>query len=114
MPFCPFCRAEYSEGVRLCADCYVELVSELPPDQSEPTPTRVKDVPVATFPSEPEAEMWAGLLRGQGIPTVVVSLGPGAGAWGNSVFVPQQLRVRARDVPRALDLLPRASHVDHA
>lgn len=112
MPFCPFCRAEYREGTKLCADCYAELVDVLPPDDSDQPPKRVKDVPVATFPSELEAEMWAGLLRRQGIPTVVVSLGPGAGAWGNSVFVPQQLRVRESDVPRALDLLPRQSHID--
>ncbi len=112
MPFCPFCRAEYRDGVTHCADCYAELVDELPRDEPEPSPGPVKDVPVATFPSELEAEMWAGLLRRQGIPTVVISLGPGAGAWGNSVFVPQQLRVRECDVPRALDLLPRPSHID--
>jgi hypothetical protein len=111
MPFCPLCRAEYREGFTLCADCYVELVDELPPDEEESARQRVKDVPVATFPTQTEAEMWAELLRRDGIPTVLVSLGPGAGAWGNSVFVPHQLRVREADIRRARRLLPRASLV---
>ena len=31
--FCPECRSEYREGFNRCADCDVELVSELPPDE---------------------------------------------------------------------------------
>lgn len=111
MPFCPFCRAEYRAGFTHCADCQVPLVDRLPPLEREPKPAphSVKEVPVATFPSRLEADMWAELLRREGIPSVLVSLGPGAGGWGNSAFVPHQLRVRETDADRARQLLPEES-----
>ncbi len=31
--FCPKCRAEYREGFCVCADCDVDLVDELPPEE---------------------------------------------------------------------------------
>jgi hypothetical protein len=34
MPFCPICRTEYVAGVARCADCGVQLVDELPVEQS--------------------------------------------------------------------------------
>lgn len=32
MPWCPKCKAEYREGMTVCSDCKVDLVSELPDD----------------------------------------------------------------------------------
>lgn len=29
MPWCPVCRNEYREGIKVCADCHVELVDHL-------------------------------------------------------------------------------------
>lgn len=111
MPFCPFCRAEYRQGFTHCVDCRVPLVDPLPPIEPEPPPRPVKEVPVATFASQLEAEMWAELLRQEHIPCVLVSLGPGSGAWGYSVFVPYQLRVRESDVERANRLLPEDARI---
>jgi hypothetical protein len=31
--FCPKCRAEYREGFYVCADCNLELVHDLPPEE---------------------------------------------------------------------------------
>jgi hypothetical protein len=31
--YCPKCRAEYKDNILRCADCDVELVSELPPEE---------------------------------------------------------------------------------
>jgi hypothetical protein len=43
----------------------------------------IHEVVVARLDGQPEAEMWAELLRNEGIPTVVVQLLPGARlAWG--------------------------------
>ena len=106
MPFCPFCRTEYRRGFTHCVDCRVPLVDELPPIETQPPPVSVQDVPIATFGSHAEAEMWAELLRREGIPSVLVPLGPGSGAWGASAFVPYQLRVRADHLERARGLLP--------
>jgi hypothetical protein len=59
----------------------------------------IEEVAVARYDGQPEAEMWAELLRGEGIPTVVIQLLPGARlAWG---MVPCELRVRSTDVARA-------------
>ena len=64
-----------------------------------------EEVRLATYPSWVEASMWAERLRGEGIPSVLVPLGAGAGAWGSSTFLPHELRVRADDAERALALL---------
>ena len=61
------------------------------------------EVVVARYQGQPEAEMWAELLRNEGIPTVVIQLLPGARlAWG---MVPCELRVRSTDLMRARALL---------
>ena len=33
MPWCPICKNEYREGIRLCAECQVELVDHLEEEQ---------------------------------------------------------------------------------
>ena len=63
----------------------------------------IHEVVVARYQGQPEAEMWAELLRGEGIPTVVIQLLPGARlAWG---MVPCELRVRSTDLQRARTVL---------
>ena len=49
--------------------------------------------------------MWAERLEAEEIPTVLVPLGPGAGAWGSSALLPHELRVRAENLERAQQLL---------
>lgn len=36
MPWCPVCKNEYVDGVRICADCKVELVDELEERKEKP------------------------------------------------------------------------------
>jgi hypothetical protein len=63
----------------------------------------IQEVVVARYDGQPEAEMWAELLRNEGIPTVVIQLLPGARlAWG---MVPCELRVRSTDAARARGVL---------
>lgn len=58
---------------------------------------------MARYNGQPEAEMWAELLRNEGIACVVMQLLPGPRlAWG---MVPCELRVRSTDVERARTVL---------
>jgi hypothetical protein len=63
----------------------------------------IQEVVVARYDGQPEAEMWAELLRNEGIPAVVIQLLPGARlAWG---MVPCELRIRSTDLARARSVL---------
>ncbi len=64
-----------------------------------------KEVAIASFPSETEALMWAEVLKGEGIPSVLVPLGPGIGGWGATVWRPFELRVRLSDAARAKSIM---------
>jgi len=83
---------------------------EAPPDSGGEANSRdsrladsIQEVVVARYAGQPEAEMWAELLRNEGIPTAVIQLLPGARlAWG---MVPCELRVRSTDAARARDVL---------
>ena len=106
MPFCPACRTEYQAWARQCADCGARLVDALPPAAPRASVGRpVVEAPVATFRDYAQAAMWAEWLRGEGILSVLVPLGPGAGAWGSSDLLPHELRVAAEDAARARTLL---------
>ncbi|HZS02188.1 MAG TPA: hypothetical protein VFE37_25950 [Chloroflexota bacterium] len=110
MPFCPACRTEYQAGAEQCADCGAALVAALPPAPRRLVGRPVVEVPIATFPDYPRAAMWAEWLRGEGILSVLVPLGPGAGGWGSSALVPHELRVAQEDVDLARTLLRDMGH----
>src|SRR5438105_12104842 len=72
-------------------------------DPQTPFGESIQEVVVARYQGQPEAEMWAELLRNEGIPTAVIQLLPGARpAWG---MVPCELRVRSTDLERARSVL---------
>jgi len=62
MPYCPNCRYEYVEGIEICSDCEVELVSELPPDEIEDM------VPIYIAEDPTEAAILRSILEEAGIP----------------------------------------------
>ncbi len=62
MPYCPECRDEFQDWVKICPDCNVALVDKLPP----PPKRKKEDEPlvhIATAPSEMIAGMWSGILK---------------------------------------------------
>ena len=100
---CPSCRREYPDGVKACEKCGRLLVQSSHLPAARPLGESIHEVTVASYAGQPEAEMWAELLRGEGIPTAVIQLLPGARlAWG---MVPCNLRVRSTDVERARTVL---------
>lgn len=62
--FCPACEAEYVEGVFLCPDCRVTLVTSLPPG---PTTEYVELVTVFTTGNAVVLAMAKSVLEGSGI-----------------------------------------------
>jgi hypothetical protein len=74
MPFCPKCRDEFQDWVKVCPDCGVELVEKL-----EPLPERVRPasppplnlVTVATFSYPAEAYLASAKLESEGIQSTV-------------------------------------------
>ena len=103
MAYCPFCRGVYQVEVQKCPNCQMRLVEGSPPIGEKYQ--SVEETSLDRFNSLIEAEMAADLLRQEGIPSVLVPLGPGAGGWGTSLWSAHELRVRADDVKRAKEIL---------
>jgi hypothetical protein len=100
---CPTCRSKYRAGVKTCEKCGRLLVQTSHLHVARPLADSIHEVTVANYQGQPEAEMWAELLRNEGIPAAVIQLLPGARlAWG---MVPCNLRVRSTDVERARTVL---------
>ncbi len=88
MPFCPKCREEFREGVRVCPDCRVELVAQLAAPQE--TDRAEQAVFVAT--SAPHvAERVERACRGAGIPCIQV----GEEGEARGVLFPLEIASRA-------------------
>ncbi len=64
-----------------------------------------KEVTIATYATETEAEMMAELLRGEGIHVALVPLASGVAALGPTVWRPFALRALSRDAERAKAIL---------
>lgn len=110
--FCPKCRDEFVAGVSVCPDCQISLVETLPaPDEREDGESD-EFVTVATFPNSFEASLARGALEANGLPAFVP--GEGIGAFGyertGAREVWAELRVRACDRDRAVELLKEAGH----
>ncbi|MPZ14706.1 MAG: hypothetical protein GEU73_09850 [Chloroflexi bacterium] len=102
MPFCPRCRVEYRVEVVRCPECGERLVDTPSPRAAEPESRDVREVRLTTFSTVMEAQMWAELLEAEGIPTVLVPLGP---APYLGVGTPHEIRVRSDDLERARRVL---------
>ena len=66
MPYCPKCRDEFQDWVKVCPDCSVDLVDELPALPERET-YQGSLVHIATAPNEAVANMWSGVLEEHGI-----------------------------------------------
>jgi hypothetical protein len=67
MPYCPKCRDEFQEWVKVCPDCNVALVEKLPPLPKKPKEYDAPLTYIATAPNEAVANMWADILKEHGI-----------------------------------------------
>jgi hypothetical protein len=65
----------------------------------------VDEVVVGNYSNQAEAQMWAELLREEGIPCRIARAGVEVAAVGFDAFVPHDLRVFADDAQRARAVL---------
>jgi len=107
--FCPKCRAEYREGISVCATCHVSLVNTLP---DSPEPEGLKIVTVYKTGNPAIIAFIKSLLEGDGIRFFVKGENIqdlyGAGRFGtgfNPIFGPVEIQVDEKDSERATELL---------
>jgi predicted amidophosphoribosyltransferase len=105
MPFCPKCRSEFIEGISVCDDCGVSLVSELAPE-GEMRETADDLVEVWRTQGEINAQLVRSLLEASGISSMLsgetLRLTHGLTIDGLALV---RISVRAEDVARASDTI---------
>lgn len=69
MPYCPKCRSEYLEGIKVCPDCKVSLVNELPEETIELIDWKT----LARVPDELVGDMVKGILENAGFEVILYS-----------------------------------------
>ncbi len=102
--FCPKCKAEYREGFSTCADCDVDLVSELSPEP-EPSVEHIDFVKIKTCSSRHEAELAKGLLSVNGINAFIFADDFGGIQPALSFSTGVQLLIKEDDVEKAKEIL---------
>lgn len=104
MPYCPQCRDEFQDWVKVCPDCKVALVAELPP---QPEHEQIDEplVHVATAPNEVVANMWSGILKEHGIRCVLKGANLRAAMYYFTYNMTCQIHVSASQAERAKEIL---------
>ena len=114
--FCPKCKAEYREGFYRCADCEVDLVPELPPEEEQPLeqPAEYLNlVNIETYYNRHEAELAKGFLSVNGINAVVLGDDGGGVQPGLSFSRGVRLLVKEGDVEKAKEILHDAGYTTY-
>lgn len=96
MLYCPAGDGAFPEDTELCPECGRELM------ETAPVPIEGAEgdamVWLVTAPNEPEAYLWADVLREAGIPVFVRAGGPGVGAWASASSFEHELLVHLRNL----------------
>ena len=104
MPYCPQCRNEFQDWVKLCPDCKVALVERLPV-QHKDEETDEPLVYIATAPNESVASMWSGILEEHGIRCLLKSANLRAAMYAFTYNMTCQIHVLASQAERAKEVL---------
>jgi hypothetical protein len=111
VPYCPQCRDEFQDWVKVCPDCNVALVEKL-----SPLPKRKKLVPkqkklggplvhVATAPNEMIAGMWSGILEEHGINCLLKGSALKAAMYSLPFNQSYEIHVLASEAEKAKEIL---------
>ena len=109
MPYCPECRDEFQEWVKVCPDCGVTLVDTLPKPPVSKTKPKDKSggdplEHIATAPNEALAMMWAEILENEGMHCLTRS-GNGRAAMYVSLLSRCEIHVLATQAKKAKQIL---------
>ena len=105
--FCPKCKTEYRKGFSRCADCDIDLILALPPEQ-ELSDEYIDLIDIKTFSSRHDAELAKGFLESNGIDAVVSGDDYGGIHPGLSFSSGVRLSVKKEDVKEAKGLFHEA------
>ena len=105
MPYCPVCRDEFQDWVKVCPEDKVALVAELPPLPDKLKKKNDPIVPIATAPNEITAKMWEDILKEEGIRCVLSSSSPGAASDTLVFYAPIMILVLLSEAKRAKQIL---------
>jgi hypothetical protein len=104
MPFCPKCRDEFQDWVKICPDCNTPLVDKLPKIEKIKHPkSRLTQLVVA--PDQQIAHMWAGILENNGIKSVLNTDSSPLTSGGQYFNIPTTIHVIATQARRAKQIL---------
>jgi len=103
MPYCPECGDEFQDWVKICPDCKVPLVDELPPLPREES-REGRLVHVATAPNEIEAQLWKGILEENGI-RCMVKVAEGLNIYVSPLALEHRIYVLESDADEAREIL---------
>ena len=107
---CPTCGSEYRDGFVRCADCDVDLVSELPPAPGGDERSRIQLVEVFETGDPAEMSVLESLLQDAGIDFTTASETAkdyyAGGRYGGSFgFGPMKFYVRSEDEAAAREVI---------
>ena len=104
MPYCPKCRDEFQDWVKVCPDCNVALVEKLPPLPKR----KKKDEPlvhIATAPNEAVANMWSDILKEHDIRCLLKSGKLRAAMYSLTYNQQYEIHVLASEAKKAAQIL---------
>jgi hypothetical protein len=104
MTYCPKCRDEFQDWVKVCPDCKVALVEQLPV-QPKDERTDEQLVYIATAPNESVANMWSGILEEHGIRCLLKSANLRAAMYAFTYNMTCQIHVLASQAAQAKEIL---------
>jgi hypothetical protein len=104
MPYCPQCHDEFQDWVKVCPDCSVALVDELP-DLQKQEMSEEPLVHIATAPNEIVANMWSGILEEHGIRCLLKGGELQAAMYASPLSVPYEIYVLESEADNASEIL---------
>jgi hypothetical protein len=104
MPYCPQCRDEFQDWVKVCPDCKVALVGQLP---VQPKDKEINEplVYAAIAANEAVASMWSGIMEEYGIRCVLKGANLRAAMYCFTYNMTCQIHVLASQAERAREIL---------